>query len=105
MLIGGGHTRQEDVQVSPTQSRISPSMQRVLMEVRSALPGAVPAGGSGAARLLNRVCPPLVYVRLTLVCVWATLVYVCPTLDDLCTTLVHECSALVHVCPTLVYVW
>ena len=28
--LGGGHTRQEDVEVSPTQSRISPSLQRIL---------------------------------------------------------------------------
>ena len=29
-LIGEGHTRQENVKVSPTQSRISPSIQRTL---------------------------------------------------------------------------
>jgi len=27
--LGGGHTRQEDVEVSPTQGRISPSVQRI----------------------------------------------------------------------------
>ena len=27
--LGGGHARQEDVEVSPTQSRISPNIQRV----------------------------------------------------------------------------
>jgi len=30
VILGGGHTRQEDVEVSPTQSRISPSIQRIL---------------------------------------------------------------------------
>ena len=31
--LGGGHMRQEDVEVSPTQSRISPSRQRILKMV------------------------------------------------------------------------
>jgi hypothetical protein len=30
LRVGGGHTRQGDVEVSPSQIRISPSMQRVL---------------------------------------------------------------------------
>ena len=28
--LGGGHTRQEDVEVSPTKSRVSPSIHRIL---------------------------------------------------------------------------
>ena len=28
--LGGGHTRQQDDEVPPTQSRISPSVQRIL---------------------------------------------------------------------------
>jgi len=31
-LTGGGRTRQEDAEVSPTQSRKSPSIQRVLRQ-------------------------------------------------------------------------
>jgi len=34
---GGGHIRQEDVEESPTQSRISPSIQRILTEWRALL--------------------------------------------------------------------
>ena len=30
ICVGGGHTRQEDVAVPPTQSRMSPSTQRLL---------------------------------------------------------------------------
>jgi len=35
---GGGHTRQEDVEVSHTQGRISPSIQRMLRKLGASRP-------------------------------------------------------------------
>ena len=42
--LGEGHTRQKDVEVSPTQSRISPSIQRVLRQMvpSYSINGAIP---------------------------------------------------------------
>ena len=41
--LGGGHTWQQDVEVSPAQSRISPSIQLILRKVNETLPNIVNA--------------------------------------------------------------
>ena len=44
-IAGGGHTKQEDVELSHTQSHISPSIQRILRQKLNYLPDALEESG------------------------------------------------------------